>query len=88
MAITKRAAKHSKIEGLSPASSTVQKSAVSQVTEVKQEGSTREDGFREIENARKTKEIENARKKASKHLMDQDGKTAESYEATLVIKQV
>jgi hypothetical protein len=84
MAIKKRA---EKLERLSPASSTVQKSSASQVTEVKKEGSTREDGFREIENARQTKEIENARIKASKHLMDQDGKTAESYEATLVIKQ-
>ena len=85
MAIKKRA---EKLEGLSPPSSTVQKSAVSQVTEVNKEGSTRDDGFREIENARKTKEIENARRKARTHLMDQDGKTTESYEATLVIKQV
>jgi hypothetical protein len=84
MAIKKRA---EKLERLNPASSTVQKSSASQATEVKEEGSTREDGFREIENARQTKEIENALKKASKHLMDQDGKTTESYEATLVIKQ-
>jgi len=85
MAVKQRA---ERLEGLSPASSTVPKSAASPVTDVKKEGSTREDGFREIENARKAKEIENARKKASKQLMDQDGKTPESYAATLVMNQV